>query len=79
MNRYRDAEEDWRLSRHRHYEANADVLIWKMPQFDLSESGLTDVFGKLKKRKALILDLRGNEGGYVEVLEFNRVLVRLRY
>lgn len=69
MNRYRDAEEDWRLSRHRYYEANADVLIWKMPQFDLSESGLADVFGKLKKRKALILDLRGNEGGYVEVLE----------
>lgn len=69
MNRYRDAEEDERLDRHRYYEADDDVLIWKMPGFDLSEDGLADAFGKLKKRKALILDLRGNSGGYVRVLE----------
>lgn len=69
MNRYRDAEEDWRVERHRYYEANEDVLIWKMTGFDLSEDGLADAFGKLKKRKALILDLRGNPGGYVSTLE----------
>jgi C-terminal processing protease CtpA/Prc len=69
MNRYRDAEEDWRVERHRYYEANDDVLIWKMTGFDLSEDGLADAFGKLKKRKALILDMRGNSGGYVNVLE----------
>jgi carboxyl-terminal processing protease len=69
MNRYRDEEEDERLNRHRFHEPNADVLIWKMPHFDLSEDGLADAFGKLKKRKALILDLRGNAGGYVGVLE----------
>lgn len=63
------ADEENRISRHRFFEPNDDVLIWKMPQFDLGEDGLADKFGKLKKRKALILDLRGNEGGYVYTLE----------
>jgi carboxyl-terminal processing protease len=40
-----------------------------MPQFDLNEEGVEDTIGKLKNRKALILDLRGNGGGYVETLE----------
>lgn len=65
----RDADEENRISRHRFFEPNNDVLIWKMPQFDLGEDGLADKFGRLKNRKALILDLRGNEGGYVYTLE----------
>ena len=65
----RAADEEDRISRHRFFEPNDDVLIWKMPQFDLGEDGLADKFGKLKNRKALILDLRGNDGGYVYTLE----------
>jgi len=64
-----EREEEYRLIRHRFYELSDDVLIWKMPRFDLSEDGLADKFGKLKNRKALILDLRGNEGGYVDTLQ----------
>jgi carboxyl-terminal processing protease len=64
-----EAEKEYRLTRHRFYELSDDVLIWKMPQFDLSEDGLADAFGRLKKRRALILDLRGNPGGYIDVLE----------
>jgi carboxyl-terminal processing protease len=64
-----DAEAEDRLRRHRFHELNDEVLIWKMPQFDLDEQGLADKFGKLKNRKALILDLRGNQGGYVYTLE----------
>ena len=67
MDLEQEAEE--RLYRHRFYELTDDVLIWKMPQFDLSEDGLADKFGRLKNRKALILDLRGNPGGYVDTLE----------
>jgi len=64
-----DVAEERRLGRHRFYEPNEQVLIWKMPAFELSEDELASKFGKLKNRRALILDLRGNPGGYVSVLE----------
>ena len=64
-----EREEEYRLSRHRFHELSDDVLIWKMPQFDLSEAGLAERFDKLKNRKAVILDLRGNGGGYVNTLQ----------
>ena len=64
-----EAEEYDRLTRHRFHELSDDVLIWKMPQFDLTEEGLARTFDKFKKRKALILDLRGNDGGYLRSLE----------
>lgn len=54
------------LRRHRIVEAK-DFLIWKMPQFGDSEV-VADVMEKARKRKALILDLRGNAGGYEETL-----------
>ena len=64
-----DAQEEDRLNRHRFYEPTADVLIWKMPQFDLSEEEVDNRIGKFRNRKALILDLRGNPGGYVDTVE----------
>ena len=60
----RQAENEERLHRHRYYEVGEDLLIWKMPAFDLDESKVDDIIGKAKKRKALILDMRGNGGGY---------------
>jgi C-terminal processing protease CtpA/Prc len=63
------AEAEDRLRRHRFHEPNDEVLIWKMPRFDLDDGELADKFGKVKNRKALILDLRGNEGGHVSSLE----------
>ena len=58
----------YRLNRHQFYELSDDVMIWKMPHFFLDEYELADKFGKLKKRKALILDLRGNSRGLRETL-----------
>ena len=60
----RQSENEERLHRHRYYEVGEDLLIWKMPAFDLDESKVDDIMGKAKKRKALILDMRGNGGGY---------------
>jgi carboxyl-terminal processing protease len=40
------------------------VMLWKMPQFDLMEDKVDEIMGRVKKHKALILDLRGNTGGY---------------
>jgi carboxyl-terminal processing protease len=44
-------------------------MIWKMPEFDLSDQGVDDMMSKASKRKALILDLRGNPGGAVTTLQ----------
>lgn len=64
-----DAEEEDRLNRDRFYEPSDDVLIWKMPQFVLSEDEVDNRIGKFRSRKAVILDLRGNSGGYVDTLQ----------
>ncbi|HEV2915070.1 MAG TPA: S41 family peptidase [Pyrinomonadaceae bacterium] len=64
-----DAQEEDRLNRHRFYEPSDDVLIWKMPHFEMDERELDNTVGRFRNRKALILDLRGNTGGYVYTLE----------
>ena len=56
------------LRRDRFQTPGDDLLIWKMPQFDQSEKEIEGVMGRVKKYKNLILDLRGNHGGYVETL-----------
>ncbi len=58
----REEENEDRLNRHRYVEGEG-VLIWKMPQFDLPDNKIDEMFGKAKKQQALILDLRGNGGG----------------
>jgi C-terminal processing protease CtpA/Prc len=51
------------------YIETGDVMIWKMPAFLMSESDVTHMVGLARKHKALILDLRGNPGGAIEILE----------
>lgn len=58
------------LTRHRFVELGNDLLIWKMPQFDLSDKELEGVMGRVKKHNALILDLRGNAGGYIDTMRY---------
>lgn len=64
----REAEDADRFNRHRYVEIGEDLLIWKMPRFDLDEAGVDQMMAKVKKRKALILDLRSNGGGAVLTL-----------
>ncbi|HEX8492105.1 MAG TPA: S41 family peptidase [Pyrinomonadaceae bacterium] len=59
----REAENEAYHNRHRYYEIGTDFFIWKMPQFDMSETEIDKMMSKVKKRKAFILDLRGNGGG----------------
>lgn len=63
----REGENEDRLNRHR-YSETEDLLIWRMPQFDLTKAQVDDIIDKAKKRKNLLLDLRGNGGGYEETL-----------
>jgi len=66
-NLVREAENEDRLSAHR-YTVVDSVFIWKMPEFDLTDQGVDDMMAKVRKQKALILDLRGNPGGSVTTL-----------
>jgi carboxyl-terminal processing protease len=69
-NELREEQAEDRLNRHRQLELGEDVLIWKMPQFDLLEEEIASKVDRFRNRKALILDLRGNGGGYVKTLEW---------
>jgi len=70
FNEMREEQDEDRLHRHRYVELGDDVVIWKMPQFDLDEGEVGAAVGKFKNKRALILDLRGNPGGYVKTLEW---------
>jgi C-terminal processing protease CtpA/Prc len=59
----RQGENEDRFNRHRYYELGDELMIWKMPAFNLEPDKVDDMMSKAKKRKALILDLRGNGGG----------------
>ena len=65
-----EAEKAERLERNRYVEIEKDIIIWKMAGFNLYDKDDVDsIMSKVKKFKALILDLRGNGGGYVVMLE----------
>ena len=50
------------------YKLSDDAIIWKLRAFDLTESKVDEMMKKIRKHKTLILDLRGNGGGYVKTL-----------
>ncbi|OLE53959.1 MAG: hypothetical protein AUG51_10905 [Acidobacteria bacterium 13_1_20CM_3_53_8] len=64
----REAQNEDRLYRQRYIEAGDDLMIWKMPQFDMDRNEVDNFMNKVRKHKALILDLRGNGGGAEETL-----------
>ncbi len=64
-----EARSESRLYRDRYHEIGEDVIIWKMPRWDMSPQKATKTMDKVRKFPALILDLRGNSGGYVSMLE----------
>jgi C-terminal processing protease CtpA/Prc len=70
-----DGEDIWQLIRqaesgaavHEYIESGI-VMIWRMPEFDMDDVTFSQMTGTLRKHKALILDLRGNPGGRVDLL-----------
>jgi carboxyl-terminal processing protease len=68
FNLIREAENEDRLNRHRYVEYGTDLMIWKMPAFDLEKEKVADLMSKARKFKTLVIDMRGNGGGYEETL-----------
>lgn len=53
---------------HQRFVDQGDVLFWKMPAFAVEESEVDRMIRIARTHKTLILDLRGNPGGYVTTL-----------
>ena len=65
---YEEQEDEKRLPRY--FELKNDgVFIWKLREFGLTESKVDDTLKKARDYKSLILDLRGNGGGYEVTLK----------
>lgn len=72
-----DGEDIWTLVREAenrervHYvEEVGDVVIWKMPAFYMERKTVDRVAGMARKKKALVIDMRGNPGGALEALQW---------
>ncbi|MFZ0137798.1 MAG: S41 family peptidase [Candidatus Sulfotelmatobacter sp.] len=63
----RERETEQQLMRQRLVE-QGDVLFWKMPTFAVEESEVDRMIRIARMHKTLVLDLRGNPGGYVTTL-----------
>jgi C-terminal processing protease CtpA/Prc len=50
------------------YEKVDGLFVWKMPHFSLDPTKVDDIMDKAKKSQAMILDLRGNGGGRVDMV-----------
>jgi len=64
----REGENESRLHSHRYIELGDDFFVWKMPGFNLNNDKVDALADKFRKRKGLIIDLRGNGGGAIETL-----------
>lgn len=68
MDMVRKAEREADLGRDRLKAFGDQLLIWKMNEFDLTDSQVDQAMEKAHKYKTLILDLRGNGGGWVTTI-----------
>ena len=45
-----------------------DVMFWRLPAFNIEDSAVDRLIHLARRHKTLVLDLRGNPGGYVDTL-----------
>lgn len=65
----REEETEDHENRPRTVSFSDKLLIWKMPEFDLPDDEVDRLIKDARKYPVLILDLRGNPGGYIKTLE----------
>jgi carboxyl-terminal processing protease len=66
----RERQDEAYLGRQQLETLGEDVLIWKLRGFNLSADEIrTGAMRQIRKRKHLILDFRGNSGGWEETLQ----------
>jgi len=56
------------VQKERYIEVGDELMIWQMTSFEVSEEHVDLMIGKARRFKSLVIDLRGNGGGYVDSL-----------
>ena len=69
MRRVVKSELEQKQRRDRFQSFGDELLIWKMNDFDLEDVQVDGAMDRARKHKALILDLRGNSGGWVTTIK----------
>jgi carboxyl-terminal processing protease len=62
----RDGDNDHETMDGQFVEYGDSIGIWKMPTFLLTPDEVREMMKRARKRKSLVIDLRGNGGGYVQ-------------
>ncbi len=65
----RQLEDQDHQDRSRWQDFGDELIIWKLPTFVIDDKDLEVMMGRVRKHKAVILDLRGNGGGYVDICQ----------
>jgi carboxyl-terminal processing protease len=65
----RALREEWDIDHDRFFESGTDLLVWQMPTFEASPDRVDDIMARARNYKTLVIDLRGNGGGYQVTLE----------
>jgi len=68
MERVRKAQREAQLGRDRYMSFGDQLLIWKMNEFDLTAAQVDEAMARARKHKTLVLDLRGNHGGWITTI-----------
>ena len=64
----REGEEENHVYAHRFHEFGKELMVWKMPAFDLEKEEVDKYLDRAHDYKALVLDLRDNSGGYEDTV-----------
>lgn len=67
--RVRDYAKEGILLRARYFEKGNGLLVVRIPEFDFSAEEVDNIIGKMRNHKGVVLDLRGNPGGFVDTLD----------
>src|SRR4051812_10159346 len=67
-NRRRVEDSYERATRQFVFDKFPDVYVWKMPEWALDPANVDSIFSHARKYPALVLDLRGNPGGRIDML-----------
>jgi carboxyl-terminal processing protease len=64
-----DWTNEYALLEPQYFEKGDELLALRIPAFALSAEQVDRVVGKMRKHKGVVLDLRGNPGGFTETLD----------
>ena len=64
-----DLDEEAHRGRHKIHQFGPQLVIWRMPAFDLTGAEVDNAMRLVRDHQGAILDLRGNPGGAIETLE----------